>query len=104
MARTPQSLASGVLSSGTTDIYTAAITSVVTNFTLTNTDTTIKSVDVYIDRGTAQILTSVAIPAGVGKAVTVSNMANLTLDAGDKITLTTTGSAINYDMSGWLID
>ena len=103
MARVLTGLSDGILSTGVNSIFTASASTVLTNLALTNTDTTIKSVDIYLNRGTSRIFASVSIPAGVGKIVAISQITNVVLDSGDEITITATDGAINYDMSGWAV-
>jgi hypothetical protein len=103
MARTPQGLADGTLAAGSNTIFTSVNATFMTNFTLTNTDTDIKTVDVYVDRGTSRIFESKRIPAGVGSLVSIASIGGLTLDTGDILTITSDKAGINYDLSGWVI-
>ena len=103
MAGSHQGIAAGTLAAGSNTVFTATAATTVTSFVLTNTDTNIKAVDIYIDRGTSLIFQSLSIPAGSGNAVNVSNLGGLTLDTGDILTITSDKAGVNYDLSGWVV-
>lgn len=101
MARTPQSLSDGVLLTGGNVIFTATAATTLTSLVLTNTDSTKKDIDVYLDRGTSRLLHSVTIPAS--KSLRLTIIENIVLENTHRLTITSDGGLVNYDLSGWVV-
>jgi hypothetical protein len=103
MSRLPSGLADGQLSSGSNTIYTAAADTdvVLTNLVLTNTGSSVASVDIYLNRGTSRLLMNVKVQSSNHK--NVSTIKGIALDAGDIMTMTSDSTNVNYDLSGFIV-
>lgn len=68
---------------------------------LTNTTGNVITVSIFVSDGTDRLFETVKIPAGSGKAISVSNMQGLTLEATHSISLrSASADAFNYKLSG----
>jgi|ETNmetMinimDraft_26_1059896.scaffolds.fasta_scaffold68893_2 hypothetical protein len=101
MARTIEGLSSGVLVIGVNAIYPSSGKTSLTVLVLTNTENTVKTCSIYLDRGISRLLDTVTVPAN--KAVRVSVVNGVVLDATDELTITASAGSINYDLSGWVV-
>ena len=105
MSRVPTGISSGTLSIGSTDIEVVPddTQEIITNLTLTNTDTEIGECEVYINRGTSRLLQVLKLPSGIGKAVRVNLLEGVSLNATDTLSITADKTNINYDLSGYVV-